>query len=347
MLFRNRKKWKIFALLVCFVIAIGFAGCSGDVDEPANGEPTDADTYQLAWSTGGTAGTMYAQGSAMSNYINENSDMLRITPVTSGGGVENSRVVGMGDYAFGFGYTINVYEAYMGIGAFEADEPLTNLRLLGPGEVSAGVHMGVFADSDIESVNDLVGRRITTGSVGSGGQYVSDLFLEHLGIFDDITVEYYGWEDVPSLLRDGEIEAAFRLGAAPLPMYAEIAATRPVRMLDVSQEMAATNFLEEFPFFEEYIIEVGTYDGQDEDAVTYGMPSVIVTHADVPDEVIYEFMRLGYSQEGADHVSGAFPNHDLDNQDPFAEGMLIPLHPAAERFWEEQGVDIPEQTIAD
>lgn len=334
------KKKKVFSFAIAVVLILGaFVGCTGNAEKKNEAE---GEVYNLAMSLGGTSGTFYVMGAGMAEYVNKNSDKLYITPVASGGGVENMRNVNNGSFDIGAGYTGNPYDAYTGQGAHEDDGELKNLRTLGPQQKLNGVHYVVYKDSDIENLSDFVGRRISPGASGSSASYYAALPLHHLGIYDDADVKYYAWDDIPTMMRDREIEAASRFGAVPIPMFQQIAATKDVRVLDIEGQLRESGFYEKYPYFTPYIVPAGSYNGQDKDATMHGMEAMYVISADLPDDVVYELAKIIYSEDCASYMDSVLPAHDLRNKDPFASILPIPLHPGAQRFWEEQGATIPE-----
>lgn len=333
--FRMNSKTIVLIIALCILSLLACTGCSSKEDEVPN----------LTLTLAGTAGTWYTQGASVAEYVNNNSSIIRITPMSSTGGVENMRTLNAGEQDFGLGYTGNIYDAWEGVGGHESDGKLQNIRMIGPFQKLNGLQFGVFADSEVKKISDFKGKTISTGPVGSSAQYYADLFLKHYGLYDEMDVQYYGWEELSTLMRDGELAGVSRFGAVIQPMFQEMSQIKPMRILDLSAEMKECNLFETFPFLYEHVTPAGTYPGHTEDAYSYGMPVVIVCNKDIPDEYIYELCKAIYTKEAADYVETAYRDHDLLNtEDPFPS-LLIPLHPGAEKFWQEKGVSIPEPLL--
>jgi uncharacterized protein len=297
-----------------------------------------AQVYQISMPLGGTSGTFYTQGAGLADFINSRSGVLRIIPSTSGGSVENVRLVGAGQAEFGMAFDGHIYSAWNAEGTFERE--YREYRQLGPAQRTSGWNFAVLADSDIRSVEDLAGRDFVPGAPGSGSASDADLFLEHIGLYDDINVNYYSWGELGRMLSDGDIDGFNRTGSAPAGWAQEIDATHPVRILDLEPQIDASGFLDAYPFFSKVEIPAGTYSGQDEAAVTYGQSVQWIVHKDVPDEVVTAFLGLAYSDEGAAHLDRVFPDH-AHREEGWLETLFVPMHPAAVAFWEARGVTVP------
>src|SRR5699024_9598452 len=104
---------------------------------------------------GGTSGTFYVQGSALADYLNKQTDVFNIIPSSSGGSVENIRLVGNDEADMGIAFAGDLFNAWQGEGVYESE--LRNYRQLGPAQKITGWNFIVLADSGIDSVEDLKG----------------------------------------------------------------------------------------------------------------------------------------------------------------------------------------------
>lgn len=298
-----------------------------------------ADVFQVSMPLGGTSGTFYTQGAGIADFINGRTDVMRIVPSTSGGSVENIRLVGSGQAEFAIAFDGHIYGAWNGDGVFE--RAYQDYRQIGPAQKTSGWNYAVLADSGINSVEDLVGKEFVPGAPGSGSASDADLFLEHIGLYDDIDINYYSWGELGRMLTDGDIDGFNRTGSAPAGWAQEIDATRPVKILDLEPQIDESGFIEAYPFFTKVDIPAGTYAGQDEASVTYGQGVQWIVHKDVPDEVVTEFLELAYSDAGAEHLDRTFPAH-AHREEGWLEQLFVPMHPAAIAFWEGRGLTVPE-----
>src|SRR5699024_7771759 len=138
-------------------------------------------------------------------------------------------------------------------------------------------------------------------------------------------------------LKNGDIVGFNRTGGIPIPVGEEIDLTDPMKVLDLKPQMDEVNFIENYPYFQEFVIPEGTYSGQDEEATTYGQDAKWIVHKDVPDEVVYEFLKLSYTDEAASELDDIYPDHNHTPDKESVTDVIVPYHPGAEKYWEEQG----------
>ena len=295
---------------------------------------------RLTVTLGGTSGTFYIQGAGLADYINRNSQFLRLTPSASGGSTENIRRVATGQAHMGMAFSGDIYDALQGNPPF--NRPLRDFYVLGPAQQLSGWIFVVLARSGMYTVEDLKGKRFSPGAPGSGSASSAELFLREAGLAGQMRLAYFSWGELPGLLKDGVIDGFNRTGANPMPAAAEIDITHPVRALDLGPVMDRIGFLEKYPYFQEFVIPAGTYRGQDRPARTFGMSVWWVVHKNVSDRAVEEFLRLAYTDEAVKFLDTVYKDHAHGLQEP-PRGLVGPLHPVAERFWRARGVTVPAQ----
>lgn len=293
----------------------------------------------LQISLGGVTGTMYMTGAPLARYINEHSKNMKITPNTSGGGVENIRRVDSGSAQLGMTMPETMYQGWYAEKPF--DKPLKNWRVIGVCSLVMANHTISLAQYNVKTVADLKGKIFAIGAPGSGAAVGMNLFLEYVGLKKDIDARMLPHQDYPEMLLDGKIHAFNRLGAVPAAVVEEIGVQKKISLVDFGPEMERTGFLKKYPYYQKVLIKGGTYKGEDRDVIQFGSASFIIAHKDVPEAIIYEFTKLAYSEEAVKSVDMAFKGQNLDRKNPF-EGNIGPVHPGAAKFWKEIGVQVPE-----
>src|SRR5690606_14935494 len=92
------------------------------------------------------------------------------------------------------------------------------------------IQIVAHGQSGINSIEDMVGKRIAVGDVGSGTEANARQILEAHGItYDDITVDYLSFAEAADNLRDGHIDAAFITAGFPTSAITEISLTSNVK----------------------------------------------------------------------------------------------------------------------
>jgi TRAP transporter TAXI family solute receptor len=294
---------------------------------------------QLQMALGGVTGTYYMIGAPVSKYVNEHSKNMKVTPNTSGGGVENIRRVDAGSAQLGMTAPETMYQAWHAEKPF--DKPLKNWRVIGVTSQVMANHTISLAQYNVKSVLDLKGKIFAIGAPGSGAAVGMNTFLEHAGLKKDIDARMLPHQDYPAMLLDGKIHSFNRLGAVPSAVVEEIAVQKKISLVDFGPEMERTGFLKKYPYYSKVFIKGGTYKGEDRNVVQFGSAGFFIVHKDIPDDIVYEFTKLAYSEEAVRSVDMAFKGQNLDRKNPL-EGNIGPVHPGAAKFWKEVGIQVPE-----
>jgi TRAP transporter TAXI family solute receptor len=298
---------------------------------------------RLQFSLGGVTGTTYTTGAALAKFINDHSNKIKITPNTSGGGLENIRRVSSGMAQLGQTSCDLMHWAWYGEKPFE--KPMRDFRVIGVGSVPIVNHIVSLDQNNIKTVADLKGKVFAIGAPGSAAALYLSLFLDHLGLKKDIDIRILPHQDYPTMLLDGKIDAFNRAGSVPQAVITEIGVQKKIALVDLAPEIEQSGFLKKYPFFLKHVIKGGTYKGEDRDITTFGIIAFWVASKDLPEDVVYEFTKLAYSQEAINWVSMAAKGYKDINLKAPLEGNIGPVHPGAAKYWKEHGIQIPEPVL--
>ena len=111
----NRMKRIIGIIISVAVMACALTGCSRE---------------RMMFGTGGTAGTYYAYGGVIAQYLTNYAD-VKVTAVSSGGSKANVQSIQDGDFQLGFVQSDVMAYAWDGKQSFEKDGPTHDFRVLG------------------------------------------------------------------------------------------------------------------------------------------------------------------------------------------------------------------------
>ena len=291
---------------------------------------------------GGVRGSYYMIGAPVAKYINDNSDLINVTPNTSGGGIENIRRVSQGVAQFGMATGADMYKSWNGLAPFK--KKMQDWRAIGVTTKVMALHTVALAKSNIRSVADVKGKIFAIGAPGSGAAAGMLEFLEHTGLAKVTTMRKLPHKDYPTLLMDGKIDVFNRMGSIPSGSVEQVAAQRKMTLVDFGSLLDKSGFLDKYPFYQKIVVKGGTYKGEDRDVTFFGLAGYFITRKDVPDDVVYEFTRLAYSDGAIKSVTMAFKGNNLNRTAPLA-GNIGPVHPGAAKFWKEVGLTISEPVL--
>ncbi|MFD1914210.1 TAXI family TRAP transporter solute-binding subunit [Halodurantibacterium flavum] len=300
-----------------------------------------ASAYELSIATGGTGGVYYPYGGGLAELINRHVEGHTASAEVTGASVENMALISRGDSDIATVLADTAYAAYNGTDPF-AERPMPETRALASIYPNA-VQLVVLADSPINSLADLRGQRVSVGAPGSGTEVNAQALLEANGItYDDFTAERLNFNETADALRDGDIVAGFWSVGPPTSSIMNLAATRSIRIIPISdEEIAAAVELE--PVFSAYTLAAGTYDGMTEDVQTIAIPNVLVVHEDMEEELAYEITRVLF--ERVDELIAIHPAANDTTVEFSLSSTPVPLHPGAIRYYQEIGAEVPEHLM--
>ncbi len=301
---------------------------------------------ELSIATGGTGGVYYPTGGAYAELVNKYMDGYTAVAEVTGASVENVGLISRGDSDIALALADTVYQAYTGTGAFDGQEgrpgALTNLRALGSAYPNA-VHIVALRDSGITTLQDLVGKRVSVGAPGSGTEVSAQTILNANGVtYDDLNAQRLNFNETADALRDGQLDAGFLSVGPPTSSLLDLATTRDIVLVSLTPEEVQAS-IDADPTFASYTIPSGLYPGQDADVMTVGTPNVIVVGAEMDEELAYSLISTIYDH--IDEVIAVHPSAKDTTPEFSLESTPIPLHPGALRYYEEQGMTIPERLM--
>lgn len=323
-------KKKVFRMILTTLLisTLVLTGCSAGSNGNSSSKKQD-----VVLATGGTAGTYYVIAAAMSSAINNSSEKINVVAQPSKGSVENLNLTHNGDIQMGMSNADGVYFAANGTDMYEKTGKL-NIRGVMSLYMSAG-QMATLKDSGIETYGDLKGKKVVLGPPSTTIVEMSKAILLAYGIDPekDITPYYLSFDEGLQKLTDGEVDASFFVAGIPTAAMINATSTGNVRLVDVEKSII-DQIAEEKPYYIPFVIPGGTYKGTDEDINTFKIMTEIFVNKDVPEDVVYEFVKQAFDQldEYKDaHVVGKEISLET------AAMTSAELHPGAAKYFKEVG----------
>lgn len=283
--------------------------------------------------TGPQAGSWYPLGGAISNFVRKQTDEFKIQ-VLPGGGVTNVLAVERDKAQFAMGNVVSTVDGLAGRPPFRKPaDNLTNIATFYP----QVFQIVVSADSEIETIADLKGKKLSVGLRGYTGEQMSRHVLQVYGLtYDDMDeINYVGYTDSVALFKDGHIDCFLVGTTVPAGVVMDVSAARNVKLLQVSEEALAA--LQDINSqYVTRIIEPGTYADQDHAVRTFGTWTHLMANREVPDDVAYGLTKaIAENRETMKSIVKALDGVTIEI---LATDVGVPLHPGAARYYKEQGV---------
>ena len=283
--------------------------------------------------TGGTSGVYYPVGVALSQIYGDGIEGAKATVQSTKASVENLNLLqaGRGELALALGDA--VADAWNGVEEAGFKKPLDKLRGIGAA-YSNYIQIVANADSGIESLADLKGKRISVGAPKSGTELNARAIFKAAGLsYEDMgKVEFLPYAESVELIKNRQLDATLQSSGLGMAAFRDLASTMAVRFIPVPPEVVAAIGS---AAYQPGTIPAGTYEGQPEDVPTAAIANLFVSHSGVSDELAYQMTKLMF--EHLDRLGSAHSAAKGIKLDKAAKGLPIPLHPGAERFYREAG----------
>lgn len=325
---KRLEKWLSIILMIVFVfIAVG---CSNGQKE------TTADDHKqvyLSWATGGTAGTFYGVAGGIAIVVKEKYPWIDIT-VQTGGTSKNNRFVGKNEAQLGFTSSDCAYFAYLGEREYSSQYEDLTAVLSGPLMYQ---HLVVRADSDIHSIRDLAGKRISIGAAGTLTEIMADEILQVYGLQGQVKTERLSLTEAVEALKDKRIDGIFHFATPPVSGVMDVATTVGIRLIDID-ELELQKVLADNPTWTSGEIAANSYQDQETPSLALASYNIIVANKDVEEDVIYAITKT--ILENNAQITEVHPSGADWNAEAAASGLefiKLPLHPGAEKYLREIG----------
>lgn len=330
---------KVLSLILALAMVFALAACGEK--QPSNDGNTDGDkpargNVIMTFGTADTGGSMYPAGAAVSQVWTNNVQGVKCNTQTSTGSFQNCQDVSTGEVDVAVATSDVVLNAYNGTGKFADIGKLDNLRVIGA--VYTSVLSGVtLKSSGLTYIHDLLGKRVAVGPAASATENATLAAFAAMDITKDNTsLENLGLGDGADSVGDGILDAAFGFAGLPIGGQLNLAATKEIQVLDMTQE-EIDKVLAGNAAYIQTKIPAGTYTGQDNDANTFGVKCLIIVTADMDADLVYDLCKA-MNEHTEEMAAGNALLKDMTDPSFLCTQMPIPLHDGAQKYYSEQGL---------
>lgn len=283
--------------------------------------------------TGGTAGVYYPLGVALSKIYGDKIPNVQVSVQSTKASVENLNLLqaGKGEIAFTLGDSL--IAAWKGDAEAGFKAPLDKLR--GIAAIYPNyVQIVASKESGIRTLADLKGKRLSVGAPRSGTELNARAILAAAGLsYADLgKVEYLPFAESVELMKNRQLDASLQSAGLGVASIRDLATSIAIQLVAVPPEIVAKIG----DPFRPGVIPAGTYTGQETDVPTATIPNFLVTHSGVSEELAYAMTKELFAN--LDQLAAAHAEGRKIRLESALEGMPVPLHPGAERFYRERGL---------
>ena len=294
------------------------------------------DKINLSIATGGTGGVYYPLGGGMANVLSKYVPGMQATAEVTGGSVDNLKLIATGKPYIGLAMADASQDALQGEGKFKGSKvPVATLMVL----YTNHMHVVTVEGTGINSIKDLKGKRVSTGSPGSATEVMAFRIIEAAGLSPttDMTRERLGAAESVNAIKDRKIDAFFWVGGLPTAAVTDLAATpgTKIKLIDHADLVPAMNKKYDNLYVED-VIPKGTYSGQAADNNQASVANILVTNASMSDQVAYNIVKTIFDKRAElINVHRAAEEFKIETQK--ASASPVPYHPGAIKYFKEQG----------
>ncbi|MGQ9824096.1 MAG: TAXI family TRAP transporter solute-binding subunit [Desulfotomaculales bacterium] len=327
---RKRELKRRSLLLFVFLLLGAFLAAAGCGQKPAAEQKAPAKKF-INIATGGTAGTYYPLGGAIADILNKNIPGMNASAQSTGASVANINMLKDGSVDLAFVQNDIAYYAASGTEMFKDKkvEGLKGLASLYP----ETIQIITLEKTGIKDISGLKGKRVAVGAAGSGTEANARQILEAYGItYKDLTAQYLSFAEAANNFKDGNIDAAFVTAGFPTAAVQDIAAQHKVVLLPVPEDIAG-KLISKYPFYTKITIPANTYPNQDKAVSTVAVKAMLAVTDKMDADTAYNIVKAIYGN--LDRLQAAHSVGKLITKASAREGMSIPLHPGAEKYFKE------------
>lgn len=301
--------------------------------------------------TASTGGTFYPVGVGIATLLSlklSEPHRLNFSAVTSTGSFDNIKMIEKKEAHFA------IIQGLFGLIAWQGEHvyhrnPQKNLRsvsMLWQNVEHFTVLNEVAKTGMIHDLQNLYGQNFSITENDAGSKISAEIIMDILGIeYTKMNLLYLGYNQSAVALQHGKIKGMNTPAGAPVLAVSSVYnAMGPLKvsLLEFSDEDLA-KIQAHYPIWSRYIIKANTYPRQTKEIRTIAQPNLLITSAETPDEVVYLLTKTMY--ENLSFLNSVNKGTMAISLEKAIEGLPIPLHPGAIRYYQEMGLKIPQNLL--
>lgn len=299
----------------------------------------NAQQQRLSISTGGTGGVWYPMGGAMANVLSKYMPNTAATAEVTGASVDNLKLIDARKTDVGFSMVDTAWDAFNGSGKFKNNKvSMRTLAVVHP----LVMHVVTAEGRGIEKITDFKGKRISTGSPGSGTEVMALRILEAYGINPDkdITRERLSVAEAANALKDRKIDAFMHAAGVPLPAVTDVAATPGIKVKLIDHAQALGAMTKKYgPIYAAGKIPAGAYPNQDRESQTINVWGVLFVHETMSEKLAYAIVKTLFEHH-KDLVTAHREASNMTPENQTIGATAVPWHPGAVKYFAERGIKV-------
>lgn len=286
----------------------------------------------MVLATGGTAGTYYPFGGAMTKIWNSKIPGMNVTAQATGASAENVRLVNKKEAELAIVQSDTVDFAFNAKETFK--EKLTKLSAIAVLYPEI-IQIVTREESPIKSFADLKGKKVGVGAPGSGTEANFRQLLDIYGMKkEDVKAQYLSFAESAEQFKDKHIDAFIVVAGIPNAAIMDIGAMHKIKILSIPDDMTG-KLTQKYPFLAPIKIPANTYKNITAEVKTVAVMAVLIINPEIKDDIAYSLTKALFENQ-AELATAHAKGKEL-NLKTAVKGVSIPFHPGAVKYYKEKG----------
>jgi TRAP transporter TAXI family solute receptor len=302
--------------------------------------PALARTEFISLGTGGTGGIYYPYGGGVAEIWNRHAPGVRAVAEVTGASVENVKLAHKGETVIGEVMGDVAVDGYKGLTKFKGQKyDILSMAIMYPNLLQV-VTLKKYGITNIEQIK---GKKISSGSPGSGTNFMAEAVFEALGIpLDSYKDSRLSFTETANALRDGTIEVGVWSVGPGTSSILDLATTHDIHIISFTPEqqkkIVATR--KEYSAVD---LAGGVYHGVDKPVPTIGVWNVMICQTGLSTDLVYKLVKALYEHQ--DYLLKIHPSASYTTPENAVKYSPIPLHPGTIKYLKEKGIAVPAKLM--
>ena len=302
--------------------------------------PVAAKTTFIGIGTGGTGGIYYPYGGGVAEIWSKYVPDIQAVAEVTGASVENVKLADKGETVIGEVMGDVADAGFNGLGKFKGKKhDILSMAVMYPNLLQ----VVTLKNSGITNIEQVKGKRISSGSPGSGTNFMAEAVLKAVGIpLDSFKDSRLSFTETANALRDGTIDVGFWSVGPGTSSILDLATTHDIVIIPITPEQTQ-KVLAANDTYASVDLAGGVYRGVDKPVPTIGVWNVMICQKSLAEDMVYKLVAALY--EHNDYLRKIHPSAAYTTPENAVKYSPIPLHPGTVKYLKEKGIAVPAKLM--
>ncbi len=302
--------------------------------------PVAAKTTFVSIGTGGTGGIYYPYGGGVAEVWSKYVKGVKAVAEVTGASVENVKLAHKGETVIGEVMGDVAVAGYNGLSKFKGKKyNILTMAIMYPNLLQ----IVALKKNGITNIEQVKGQNISTGSPGSGTNFMAEAVFKAL----DIPLKSYkdsrlSFTESSNALRDGTIKVGTWSVGPGTSSILDLSTTHDINIIPFTKEQTE-KILASNKTYSSINLAGGIYRGVDKAVSTIGVWNVMICQKSLDTDLVYKLVKALY--EHNDYMRKIHPSAAYTTPENAVKYSPIPLHPGTIKYLKEKGIAVPDRLI--